>query len=343
LVATGQYGYDAGQLTSLGYTQGSTTLDGYTWSYDAAGRVTQMTNAIDGTANYLYDPTGQLTGVTYSGPQANEGYQYDSNGNRTSGGTGVAPVVVGANNHVTCDGTYTYCYDADGNETARWIASASGETQPGPGDTDITTYAWDYRNRLTTVTHYASYAAFSSNTPDKTVAYSYDPLNRLVGETVTLADQSWITTVFVYDGSQVALQFDSSGATGSASALTAADLSHRYLWGPAVDQLLADEQVTTPSQAGEVVWPLADNQGTVRDLAVYDAATGTTTIINHRVYDAFGNLTSQTNAAVDCLFGYAGQMFDQNTGLVYSRARWYDPATGRFLSQDRNDCVPFPK
>jgi RHS repeat-associated protein len=36
-------------------------------------------------------------------------------------------------------------------------------------------------------------------------------------------------------------------------------------------------------------------------------------------------------------------MFDQNTGLVYSRARWYDPATGRFLSQDRNDCVPFPK
>jgi hypothetical protein len=51
-------------------------------------------------------------------------------------------------------------------------------------------------------------------------------------------------------------------------------------------------------------------------LAVCNAATGTTTIINHRVYDAFGNLTSQTNAAVDCLFGYAGQMFDQNTGLV---------------------------
>jgi hypothetical protein len=51
-------------------------------------------------------------------------------------------------------------------------------------------------------------------------------------------------------------------------------------------------------------------------LAVCNAATGTTTIINHRVYDAFGNLTSQTNAAVDCLFGYTGQMFDQNTGLV---------------------------
>jgi hypothetical protein len=79
----------------------------------------------------------------------------------------------------------------------------------------------------------------------------------MVRETVTLADQSWTATVFVYDGSQVALQFDSSGTSGTPGTLAAADLSHRYLWGPAVDQLLADEQVTTPSQAGPVVWPLA--------------------------------------------------------------------------------------
>lgn len=33
-------------------------------------------------------------------------------------------------------------------------------------------------------------------------------------------------------------------------------------------------------------------------------------------------------------FGFAGQYTDSQTGLVYMRARWYDPGTGQFLSQD---------
>ena len=151
-------------------------------------------------------------------------------------------------------------------------------------DSYTTEYAWDYRNRLTTVTHYADYTAFGGNSPDKTVTYTYDVFNRLVGEKVTLGNGSWTNTVWVYDGNQVVLQFDSSGTTGSASALTAGDLSHRYLWGPAVDQLLADEQLLPASgggydltQPGTVAWALTDNQGTVRDLAIYNASTGTTT------------------------------------------------------------------
>ena len=81
------------------------------------------------------------------------------------------------------------------------------------------------------------------------------------------------------------MQFDGTG-TGD---LTAADLSHRYLWGPAVDQLLADEQVTNGlSQQGSVVWTLGDNQNTVRDLATYNSGTNTTTVVNHRVFSAYG-------------------------------------------------------
>src|SRR5207249_2116528 len=33
-------------------------------------------------------------------------------------------------------------------------------------------------------------------------------------------------------------------------------------------------------------------------------------------------------------FGYTGEQADSETGLVYLRARHYDPATGRFLQQD---------
>jgi hypothetical protein len=50
----------------------------------------------------------------------------------------------------------------------------------------------------------------------------------------------------VYDGQQIVMQFDGTGT----SDLTAANLSHRYLWGPAVDQLLADEQLLPATGGG---------------------------------------------------------------------------------------------
>ena len=41
-----------------------------------------------------------------------------------------------------------------------------------------------------------------------------------------------------------------------------ADIANRYLWGPAVDQILADEQISARVGDGRVFWPLADHQGT---------------------------------------------------------------------------------
>ena len=114
----------------------------------------------------------------------------------------------------------------------------------------------------------------------------------------------------------------------------AADLTNRYLWANAVDQILADEQVTTLSSAGDVYWPLTDHQGTVRQLAFYDAGSGDTTIQRYWEYDSFGNVTSETAAAVDHLFGYTGRAFDDETGLQNNLHRWFDPVTGRWASED---------
>ena len=109
---------------------------------------------------------------------------------------------------------------------------------------------------------------------------------------------------------------------------TAADLSHRYLWGDAVDQLLADETVDDGG-AEDVLWTLTDWQGTVRDLASYDTSTDTTTIANHKVYDAYGNVYDETDDTVDTLFGYTGRLWDDDTALQNNLNRWYDPATAR--------------
>src|SRR5262249_27514185 len=49
---------------------------------------------------------------------------------------------------------------------------------------------------------------------------------------------------------------------------------------------------------------------------------------------SYGNLVSETNAANGDRFKYAAREYDPLLGLYYDRARYYNPATGRFLSED---------
>ncbi|MCC7087320.1 MAG: hypothetical protein IT427_20150, partial [Pirellulales bacterium] len=72
-----------------------------------------------------------------------------------------------------------------------------------------------------------------------------------------------------------------------AAALTLSDLINRYLWGPAVDQLLAEENVAWYYAPGTVDWALSDHQHTVRDWV--RSSGGSTTLADHAQYDAFGN------------------------------------------------------
>jgi RHS repeat-associated protein len=105
------------------------------------------------------------------------------------------------------------------------------------------------------------------------------------------------------------------------------DLSHRYLWGPGVDQLLADEQVTSLEAEGEVLWALADHLGSIRDWVDSEG-----TVVDHAVFDSFGN---RTNAdAIDAVFEWTGVYRDPVTGLQWNRARWYNPAIQRWMSED---------
>ncbi len=245
-----------------------------------------------------------------------------------------AAYLTGPNNQLLFDGVYSYSYDPEGNRTARFIDSnANGLLDVG--DTAATTYAWDHRNRLTRVTDYDLYG----DPATRAIDYLYDTENRWIGRDVDSDGDGQFDsqTRFAYDGNQIALQFDRALApTGDPTdPLTEEHLSHRYLWNPAaVDQLMADEQVTDPDVAGDIAWPLGDHQGTIRDLAVYDPATDTTTVVNHRTFDAYGNLQSQTNAAHDTLFAFTGRPLDQATGLQNNLHRWYDPAVGRWMSED---------
>ena len=50
-------------------------------------------------------------------------------------------------------------------------------------------------------------------------------------------------------------------------------------------------------------------------------------------YDAYGNSVGSTGSHSTPL-SYAGQYRDAESGLIYLRARYYDPTTGQFLSRD---------
>ena len=340
-VATSTYTYDPSlrRLTDLIHTQGATPLAAYNWTYDDTGRI-DLFGTPEGTYDYQYDATGQLIDVALDpggGFTDSEHYEYDAAGNRTTTGLPGAEVTyaTGDANRMTGAGNYTYTHDPEGNTTARFIDVDTDGTL-STNDTNITEYEWDHRNRLTRVISRATEGGAAT----QEVQYTYDYLNRWVASEVDLdGDGAGASTseYFVYDGGtpgtaeqpdidsdpgQIVLQLDETG-----------NPTHRYLWGEAVDQILADETVDDGGPE-DVLWPLTDHQNTVRDLAVYDEVLDETSIANHIAYDAFGNVTSETNAAIDHLFGYTGRPFDETTGLQNNLHRWYDASVGRWLSED---------
>jgi len=258
-----------------------------------------------------YDEINQLTGADYDF-QTDESYSYDANGNRTN--TGYA---TGDHNRLTSDGTYNYTYDNEGNVTSKTNISTSESVE----------YTWDHRNRLVKVTF-----KDDEGTPTKIVEYAYDHAQRWVRKTLdTNADETIEESrVFVHDNGQIVLDFQKTG-TGAASN---SDLARRYLWGAAVDQLLAEESIDGTQTAEDVGWALTDHLGSVRDLAVYDEQTATTSVAKHVTYDAFGNVTSDTAPAVKSLFLYTARPFDADTGLQNNLNRWYDPGIGRWIAED---------
>ncbi len=56
-------------------------------------------------------------------------------------------------------------------------------------------------------------------------------------------------------------------------------------------------------------------------------------ILNEYAYDIWGN-PEKTKESVANVLRYAGEYFDETTGLKYLQARWYDPSVGRFISED---------
>jgi RHS repeat-associated protein len=191
---------------------------------------------------------------------------------------------------------------ADGQFTYEYDHEGNRTKRTEAATGKVTEYVWDYHNRLTGVVFKDAAGVVLKN-----IEYIYDVNNQRIGKKI----DGVVTERYVLDRNQIALVFDGQGVQKS-----------RYLYGTQVDQVLAEESGT------QVRWFLADHQGTIKD--VVDNAG---TVIDHITYDSFGRIVGQTNP-IDLRFAYTGREWDGETGQYYYRARYYDPADGRFISED---------
>ncbi|MBN1582961.1 MAG: RHS repeat-associated core domain-containing protein [Anaerolineae bacterium] len=75
-------------------------------------------------------------------------------------------------------------------------------------------------------------------------------------------------------------------------------------------------------------WFLDDALGSVRQVAAGDGS-----ILLAQEYDPYGQRLDAAGSGSSG-YGYAGEQWDGYTQFIFLRARWYDPRSGRFVSQD---------
>ncbi len=173
----------------------------------------------------------------------------------------------------------------------------------------VKTYSYDSQNRL---------VGYSS--PTTSATYAYDVLDRRIAKTV--------------DGTVTAYVYDPWGLDSTASDVLldfeAGALTKRWLHGPQVDEPLGFEAYSgnTAGGTGTAHEVFADRLGSV--IEVVEAATGT--VVSRQRFDSFG-LRTATGPLLQ-RYGFTGREHDAESGLIYYRARAYDPAVGMFLQRD---------
>ncbi len=164
-----------------------------------------------------------------------------------------------------------------------------------------------------------------SCTATRMVCNALDPFGRRA-YTATAMSSGSITNWHAYVGMHCVADLDADGT-----------VLRSYTYGPGVDNFLAITDHTTASPT--VLLALTDHLGTVHALADSSGS-----IVESYAYDAWGNVLAVYDSAgleipnhksqISNRFLFQGREHSFATGLTNFRARWYDPATGRWLSND---------
>ena len=130
-----------------------------------------------------------------------------------------------------------------------------------------------------------------------TVNYKYDALGRRIQRTTG----SGANERYIYDGHDVLIDLNSDWSVATT-----------YL-----NDLGIDDHLRQTSSATGTSYFLTDHLGSTAGLANVNG-----NLIEAVAYDSFGN----SSVSARTRYGYTGRERDPDTGLLYYRARFYDPA-----------------
>ena len=326
------YDYDNGGrlagITLPGAGQAGFSYDGSAWNSPIAATLPGGTRR-----DFTYDPLMRADTITASDPGGNpvmtRGYTYNTAGS----------IITKATEH----GDYTYSYD-----TMDRLTSAVNPTLPDES------YSYDsLDNRITDdkVTGPITYNADNQLESYGTTSYDYDNNGNLTGKTsgtyvtsffyniedrLEKVENSTGDTVATYgydpfgrrlwketSGTRTYFHYSNQGLVGEYNAQGEEIKAYGYKPGThwTTDPLFM-------RMGTDYYWYQNDANGTPQKLI---ASNGL--VVYEGRYDSFGNC-EVVNSGVTNHLRFAGQYFDQETGLHYNLQRYYDPQTGRYLRID---------
>jgi RHS repeat-associated protein len=300
-------------VTNLAHSNTSALIAGFAYAYDNEGnKAYQLNQAVSSNSeSYSYDAiyrvtnfdVGTLVGGVVPSPSIAESYNLDALGNWS---TFIRNAVTQTRTHnavneiLTID-TQSLSYDANGNLI-------------GDG---INTYTYDGENRLTRVTRDSDSAVAGQ--------YIYDALGRRVTTIVNPAG-SPATNFMYYDGNRMIEEQDGGGATLAT-----------WTYGNYLDEVL------TMNRGGQTYYfhgnalcsvvAATDSTGAPAEQYIYDVYGGVTMLdgnSNPLPLNAWGT----PHSVIGNFYLFTGQPLDEESGLYYYRARYYDRVKGRFLQRD---------
>jgi RHS repeat-associated protein len=314
----------SGQMTKVEYGNGDVTQ----YTYNSLNlRLTRLytvdkNNTPLQDLNYTYDSVGNVLSITDNVHTADQTFKYDE----------LNRLVEAVNPNPGSYGTKTYVYDKIGN-----IVEKDGKTYYY-GGTGAGPHAVTSLSDGTTFTYDANGNMVGQVEGSVPTAYTYDAENRLTkvtkdsriigqyeydgdgGRTKKTATVSGQTTTTTYVGSL----FETSGSRTT---------KFIFLGGQRVAAV-----TNSPSIGSTTLYYHADHLGGAN---VLTDATGVKKELIE--YEPFGveSLHEKYGSSEEIAWYYfTGKKTDDESGLIYFGARYYDPKLGRFITADT--IVPYP-
>ena len=329
------YGYDSdGRLAAMTDSEGETLV---TYTYDAAGRLSKKTLGNGVYTDYEYNANGQVLTLGNFKPDGSVlsyyNYTYDVRNRRTA--------------METHYGGWTYEYDETGRLTHAVLESDDPDSIP---DQEVA-YAYDaLGNRTSTVTNgvTSSYTVNGMNqyTSVGDETYTYDADGNLTQ--VAGTDAMTIT----YNAENRVMGYSSSGgereyeydALGFPSAVVRDGVAQYQVHDPIgfgdlvgiynesgnlVERQVHGFGLISTEDDGDLSYLTFDGTGNTSEAAGSDGSFSGT-----QAYLPFGE-SINSDSGISQKIGFAGEYgVLQEGGAVYMRTRFYDPQSGRFVSED---------